>query len=249
MSVPKPTDLGGATSSDTTGAQLLLVPLGSVEQHGPHLPLSTDSVIARAVCHRVAHACDGHGLPALVAPCLDFGSSGEHEGFAGTISIGQDAVERVVVELVRSARRWAARIVLVSGHGGNVGALRRAVRLLRDEKPMVAWTTCAEPGFDAHAGHAETSLMLALEASSVRMDLAEVGNTAPAAELWPELRSGGVAAVAPNGVLGDPRPATAEDGERMLAALCARITHQVLAMDAAHGVDGDGALVRETLST
>ncbi|MBB2891537.1 mycofactocin biosynthesis peptidyl-dipeptidase MftE [Flexivirga oryzae] len=247
-SVAKPTALGDTTSGDATGARVLLVPLGSVEQHGPHLPLSTDSVIARAVCERVADSLATHGSSAAVAPCVEFGSSGEHEGFDGTISIGQDALELVVVELVRSARRWARRIVLVSGHGGNASALRRAVRLLRHEEPVVAWTTCAEPGFDAHAGHAETSMMLALAPASVRLDRAEVGNTAPAAELWRALRNGGVAAVAPNGVLGDPRSASADEGERMLTALGRRISEQVLLMDDPGGVDANGALARETLS-
>lgn len=221
------TDLGDATSAGAAQACVVLVPLGSVEQHGPHLPLSTDSHIAREVCHRVAEQLVEQGVSATVAPCLEYGSSGEHEGFAGTISIGGDALRHVLVELVRSARRWADRIVLVSGHGGNVGALVEAVRLLRFEAPTVAWTTCAEQDFDAHAGHAETSMMLAIEPESVQLERAAVGNTTPAAELWPRMKSSGIEAVSPNGVLGDPRNATAMDGERMLGALAARIADQI----------------------
>lgn len=236
--------LGGLTSVDAAGTAVLLVPLGSVEQHGPHLPLSTDSHIAREVCRRVVEQLAGQGISPAVAPCLEYGSSGEHEGFAGTISIGAEALRHVLVELVRSARRWADQVVLVSGHGGNVGAMVQAVRLLRFEEPIVAWTTCAEPDFDAHAGQAETSMMLVIAPGSVRLEHAAAGNTTPAAKLWPTLRTGGVAAVSPNGVLGDPRTATAVDGERMLTALARRITAQIVAMNAG-GVDHTGALVRE----
>lgn len=232
--------LGELTSPEASGTAVLLVPLGSVEQHGPHLPLSTDSMIASAVCQLVADTQTGEGVSAAVAPCLEFGSSGEHEGFAGTISISRDALRHVLVELVRSARQWADRIVLVSGHGGNVDAMVEAVRLLRFEQPTVAWTTCAEPDFDAHAGHAETSMMLAIAPSAVCLDRAVPGNTGPVAELWPALRAGGVAAVSPNGVLGDPAGASAEEGRRMLARLSGRIARQIRD---AHIAD-DGALVR-----
>ncbi|GAB3492776.1 mycofactocin biosynthesis peptidyl-dipeptidase MftE [Flexivirga lutea] len=236
-------DLAGVPSAEAVHLDLLLVPLGSVEQHGPHLPLSTDSLIATEVCGRVVEEIATQGVSAAVAPCVEYGSSGEHEGFAGTISIGHDALRALLVEMVRSARRWADRVVLVSGHGGNVGAMIEAVQLLRFEEPMVAWTTCAEPDFDAHAGHAETSMMLAVAPASVHLERAEVGNTTAAAELWSALKAGGIAAVAPNGVLGDPRTATGRDGERMLTALTRRVTAQISAMGAA-GVDHSGALVR-----
>src|SRR3982750_1690980 len=95
---------------------IVAVPIGSTEQHGPHLPLDTDTRVAIAVATRVT-ASD----PALlVAPALAFGASGEHEGFAGTVSIGHEALNAVLVELGRSACRWAARLVFVNGHGGNL---------------------------------------------------------------------------------------------------------------------------------
>lgn len=235
--VPALGELTGAVAAQT---DVLLIPLGSVEQHGPHLPVSTDSLIAREVCRRVVEALVGQGVSAAVAPCLEYGSSGEHEGFDGTISIGADALRVVLVELGRSARRWAGRLVLVTGHGGNVGAMIDAVRLLSAEGSDICWTTCAEPGFDAHAGHAETSLMLAIAPTAVRLGCAAVGNTAPVAELWSVLRSEGVRAVSPNGVLGDPRGASVEDGHRMLVALTDRIVCQIRT----GRVDGDGALLR-----
>ena len=81
------TSLGGATWPDLPERPLLLVPLGAVEQHGHHLPLTTDTVIACAVADAAATSLDG----ALLAPALAYGASGEHEGFAGTISIGTNA--------------------------------------------------------------------------------------------------------------------------------------------------------------
>ncbi|HZZ52224.1 MAG TPA: mycofactocin biosynthesis peptidyl-dipeptidase MftE [Pseudonocardia sp.] len=197
----------------------LLVPVGSCEQHGPHLPMDTDTRIALAVAHGAARRL---GPDVLVAPAINFGSSGEHEMFAGTVSIGQDALYTVLVELGRSAGRWMRRLVFVNGHGGNVAVLRRAVELLGAEGRDVRWWSCLlPPEFprDGHAGRTETSLMLALAPGLVRTDRAEAGNVAPLIELLPEMRAGGVGAVSPNGVLGDPAGASAAEGHRMLEAL------------------------------
>ena len=90
-------------------ASTLVVPLGSTEQHGPHLPLSTDTDVAVALAVRLANVRSHM----IVAPALPYGSSGEHAGFAGTLSIGQEALELVVIELVRSAddvRRSCPRV-------------------------------------------------------------------------------------------------------------------------------------------
>src|SRR5690606_24834147 len=118
------------------GPATLLVPLGATEQHGPHLPLGTDTEIALALARAAAAQVDG----AIVAPPLPYGSSGEHQGFAGTISIGREATELLLVELCRSAAESFRRIVLVSAHGGNAEPLRRAVARLRAEGHDVrAW--------------------------------------------------------------------------------------------------------------
>ncbi|WP_068277899.1 mycofactocin biosynthesis peptidyl-dipeptidase MftE [Aldersonia kunmingensis] len=190
----------------------LVVPVGSVEQHGPHLPLSTDTAIAAAIADR---------LPGVVAPPVAFGASGEHEGFAGTVSIGTEALRSVLVEMGRSGCRWASRICFVNGHGGNASAVSDAVRLLRFEGRDASWLPCAVPGADAHAGRTETALMLYLDPESVRIDLAEAGNTEPIAALLPRLRAGGMAAVTDNGVLGDPAGATAAEGEEIFERMVA----------------------------
>ncbi len=154
----------------------LLIPVGSTEQHGPHLPVSTDTDIAVAMA--TAAAARRRGL--VVAPALAYGSSGEHEGFAGTLSIGQDATELVLMELGRSASRHFVHTVVVSTHGGNSEPVGRAMaRLHAEGHPVVAWSP-TWPG-DLHAGRTETSLMLAVAPERVRLDRAEAGDRRPAA--------------------------------------------------------------------
>ena len=195
---------------------ILAVPLGSTEQHGPHLPIGTDSAVAVALAERLATARPD----VLVAPPLPYGSAGEHAAFPGTLSIGAAALEMVIVELVRSADAFAG-IVLVSGHGGNAAPLAAAVARLQSEgRRVLAWAPRVSGG-DAHAGRTETSLMLALAPESVRMDAAEPGDVRPLAAVIGELRRGGVASVSPNGGLGDPIGATGEEGRRLLDHLAA----------------------------
>lgn len=204
--------------------RILVVPLGATEQHGPHLPLGTDTFVAEALAAELAAV----RADVVVAPPLPFGSSGEHAGFAGTLSIGQAALESVVVELVRSADAFRG-VVLVSGHGGNAEPLARAVGTLRAEgRRAVSWCTSVAGG-DAHAGRTETSLLLALRPELVRTDAVEAGVTTPLGELLPQLQRSGVRAVSPNGVLGDPRGASAEEGQALLAALVADLASAVAA--------------------
>lgn len=224
--VPVLGELGTATSSQLSSKTAsVMVPLGSTEQHGPHLPLDTDTRIATAVAGRVLTRL---GPEWLVAPAIAYGASGEHQSFAGTISLGTEALTLLLVEYGRSAAGWAQRIVFVNGHGGNVAALTGAVARLRAESRDVGWCPCLTAGGDAHAGHTETSVLLHISPGDVRTDRWVAGNRAPLPELLGSMRRGGVAAVSPVGVLGDPTTATAAEGERIFTEMVDGCVRRVL---------------------
>jgi creatinine amidohydrolase len=203
-------------------AAFLAVPIGATEQHGPHLPLSTDTDIAVALATELSRARPH----VLVAPAVPYGSSGEHAGFPGTLSLGQEATELLLLELVRSASAVFARTLLISTHGGNAPSVRRAQRRLLEEGRDVQVFTPAWHG-DAHAGRTETSVMLALAPDRVRLRDATAGTVAPLRELMPVLRAHGVRAASANGVLGDPSGATAQEGRALLARAVGRLVQVV----------------------
>lgn len=210
--------LSAATSPELTEqVWTLLVPVGATEQHGPHLPMDTDSRIAGAVADATARAivARGGGERVVLAPAIAYGASGEHQSFAGTVSIGTAALTTLLVEYGRSATHWCRRIVFVNGHGGNFDAIVSAVGTLRAESRDVAWFACTVDGADLHAGHTETSVMLHVSPEAVRTDNVVPGNRAPLRELLQDMRSGGLAAVSATGVLGDPTTATALEGARI----------------------------------
>ncbi|RAX15109.1 mycofactocin biosynthesis peptidyl-dipeptidase MftE [Pseudarthrobacter sp. AG30] len=225
-------ELGDLAWPDIHSRPMVMVPVGSTEQHGPHLPLDTDTVIATAVTIAVADAVSLRtNGQVLVAPAISYGSSGEHESFAGTASIGFEALRFLVVELVRSLSAWCGRVVLVNAHGGNVAAVSAAVRQLRAECHDVAWLPCVTEGGDLHAGRVETSLMLHLSPDTVRLERAVAGDIRPLADILPELKAHGVRAVSPSGVLGDPAGASVGEGQRSLELMVEdafrRLTHGV----------------------
>lgn len=193
---------------------VLVVPLGSCEQHGAHLPLGTDTIIAEYLCEQLA-AVDSS---VVVAPAIAISASGEHAAFPGTLSIGTEVLGNVLIELARSAD-WATAVVFINGHGGNADAVGIAVGKSTAEGRNVAAWWPSIPDADAHAGCTETSMMLAIAPHLVDMTQARVGNTTSLAELAGTLRLGGVHAVSPNGVLGDPRDANAKQGKIHLERL------------------------------
>ena len=153
------------------------------------------------------------------SPPLAYGSSGEHEDFAGTLSIGQAAVELVLVELGRSATQTFRRVLLVSTHGGNAETVRRAEQRLRGESRDVrAWLP---PGMATLSRAYRNSLQLALAPPARPAGPRPEGRHHPIAELMPALRASAVRAVSPSGVLGDPAGARAAEGEAVLDSLLA----------------------------
>jgi len=214
----------GRRSDDGTLAPILLIPVGSTEQHGPHLPLATDTMIAEEIAGRAVHRTDG----LMIGPTISVSASGEHADFPGTLSIGTATTTALVVELVRSAD-WAAGVVLVNGHGGNHRAITDAVATLTSESRTAlgwwpSWPRRLDGGpADLHAGRIETSMMLAIDPGLVRLELAVAG----ADSSIEELRTRGVRDVSANGVLGDPDGASGREGERFISAFVDDLIHQI----------------------
>jgi len=215
--------LGELTWTDVGDSQpILVVPVGSLEQHGPHLPLDTDTRIALALAE---HVC-GLRPDLVLGPAIAIGASGEHAGFPGTLSIGTDALATVLVETARSADSFRG-VVFVNGHGGNRDAVLAARAILHHEhRTVVAWSPSI-PGGDAHAGHSETSILLAIDPDCVRVSAMEPGVSEPMSELLETLQLEGVRAVSPNGVLGDPTTATAAHGNELFLTLVADLANTI----------------------
>ena len=200
----------GATTWTELGHPIVVVPVGSCEQHGPHLPLHTDTVIATELAADLVARRDD----CILAPPITISASGEHQGFPGTLSIGVEVMSGAVIELARSAD-WAGGIVFVNGHGGNVTPMRRAADVFDHErrKVLIWWPTL--PDGDPHAGHTETSLMLALAPDQVRFDRAVRGPTPALVELVRH----GVKPLSESGVIGDATTATTAAGTEIFDRL------------------------------
>jgi creatinine amidohydrolase len=214
------------------GATILL-PVGALEQHGPHLPVITDTRTSSEVAIRAARLAGGDP-PALVLPGLWTGMSEHHLPFGGTISLNYAEFSGVIRGIVRSLKALGfGRLLIINGHGGNIDALAVAARELAHEygMPIVATTpwfaaaerisTVMETARTAqHACEGETSVMMAMVPELVRNDrLADAVQQAPAAVAAPAgySRFYSFSERAPiTGTRGDPRAGTPEKGERLL---------------------------------
>jgi len=193
-------------------SQIVLLPLGAWEQHGPHLPLDTDTIIINSVVERAL--CDSliDAGTFIVAPTIAISASDEHAGFSGTLSTGTEALVQSVVAICRSAS-WAQGVCIVNGHGGNTDALTRISSALTYEKIRYSiWALPSYEGSDMHAGHTETSVMLHIAPDKVSTERIERGTLGDNSDLVAQMRVSGVAGVSTNGVLGDPTTATSEHG-------------------------------------
>lgn len=211
------TDLGANVWTDVDDP-IVVVPVGSCEQHGPHLPLHTDTLIAAELAGDLV----GRRIDCVLGPAITVTASGEHQGFPGTLSIGTEATVRTIVELARSAE-WASGVVFVNGHGGNVAAMTQAAQTFdrEDREVLIWWPSLAEA--DPHAGRTETSLMLMLAPEQVRFDRAVPGPI----PTMSELQRSGVRPLSASGVLGDPTGSTADEGALIFARLADQLAQTV----------------------
>lgn len=213
----------------------VLIPLGSLEQHGPHLPLSTDTIIADALVRAVA----ARVRDIVVAPGLVMGVSPHHLGYAGTVSLPESVVSGYVTGTVVSLLEHGFRYAyVVSGHAGNMPAMASGLAALpaalhprataytdwpAQRAAMHRWAQTnlgLEPSaVGSHAGHFETSLLLHIAPELVDMDAARPGHTGPVEAAASRMIADGIRAVSPIGVLGDPTGATAAAGRGYLEVL------------------------------
>ena len=193
-------------------SKIVLLTLGSWEQHGPHLPFDTDTIIINSVVSQTMHDSQINANEFMIAPTVAISASDEHAGFPGTLSTGTEALAQSVVAICRSAS-WSLGVCIVNGHGGNTDALARISSALTHEKITHSiWSLPSYDGADMHAGHTETSVMLYVAPDKVQTDRIERGTVGDSSALVAQMRTSGVAGVSDNGVLGDPTTATKEHG-------------------------------------
>jgi creatinine amidohydrolase len=215
------------TDADATETDLALVPVGSTEQHGPHAPLGTDHLTARAVAASGAESYEAtNGRAVVVAPAIPVGIAEEHRQFSGTLWVSPDTFRSYVREVVSSlaAHGWN-KIVLVNGHGGNTGALREVSGTITRHDasyavPFTWFEAAASMGEMGHGGPLETAVLRAIEPDLVREERIEEARDG-ASERWGEWVSGtnlafDAAEFTTNGVVGDPDAGDAERGEELL---------------------------------
>ncbi|GAA3941633.1 creatininase family protein [Actinomadura viridis] len=165
-------ETGRQALADQLHDAVVLLPVGATEQHGPHLPTGTDALIADAVCEAAAaQAAPRSPRPLIVAPAIPVGASDHHLPFGGTLSLTPETLSAVLLDLARSiAVQGGRRLILVNGHGGNVGVCHAAAAAAGTRHGLavghVDYWRMAEAERDVpvpgHAGEFETSLVLAL---------------------------------------------------------------------------------------
>jgi creatinine amidohydrolase len=224
-------------TSPERGTWIAVLPIAAVEQHGPHLPLGTDALIATAYLDRVRARLPAE-LPVSFLPLQSIGTSEEHRAFPGTVSVSATGVIGVLIDIGASVHRADVRkLVIINSHGGNASALQIAARRLRVELGMMvvhaSWFdfgypeqtfTAVERAHGIHAGEIETSILLASYPALVRSDRAEKFESQGEviAREFRRLRMEDRLAwmtqdLHPSGAVGDARNASAAKGEAALA--------------------------------
>jgi creatinine amidohydrolase len=232
-------ELTAAELNQQAGADaIVLLPVASMEQHGPHLPVGVDSMLCEGVCRRAAEAA-APAVPVVVAPTLWCGMAEHHMAFGGTFTFDLATYRGVLGSLADSIERHGfTRMLIVNGHGGNIAALAAILPDLQRHSSLKIRTTTyfelAQPAMPAiledqdgvrHACEAETSMMMALAPELVRGEALEAAHGPPHVHRRPlalgQYRS--FRDFTPSGVAGDARRASREKGEKLLAACAAAI--------------------------
>lgn len=229
--------LGDFTSNEVTdivekGDFDIVLPLGACEQHGPHLPLSTDQIIAEAIAEKVAERVGN----AFVAPSLPIGVSGHHISFGGTATIGLEVYVAFLKDVVSSLLSHNFRSVyIITGHAGNSASMNEvedhfgyeSVNAFSDwpaQRSLIHQVAADELGMDpdvvgTHAGHFETSIMLLLRPDLVSESRYEQGFIGSSHEASSILMSAGMESLSEIGVIGDPANSSEIAGDLYLNAL------------------------------
>lgn len=227
---------------------LVILPVASTEQHGPHLPTGVDTYLCAAVCARAGRIVNQAGTRAIVAPTLWAGLAEHHVAFGGTFSLSLPTYHALLRDLLSSIKRAGfKRVIIVNGHGGNIAALQALMTDLTHELDLqigvTTYFTLATDTFAAaledqkavhHACEAETSMMMSLHPDLVVNDRLKdahgpfaLDGTSPLNRAINRWRS--FADLTPSGVIGDARRSTAAKGEKLVAAAAQALAKQLLA--------------------
>ena len=214
---------------------IALLPVGSIEQHGPHLPLDTDAFDANHLAREVAAACSNP--KPLVLPLVSYGVSYHHGDFSGTINISPKTLSQLVYDIgMSAARNGITKLMIINGHGGNIPALQFAAQMINRDAHIF---TCVETGEtserdvlamidtpnDVHAGEIETSTTLAIRPHMVRRKRIRkfIPKFSSRYLNFSSKRSvewyARIAKISPSGVLGDPTKASKEKGKKIWAIM------------------------------
>ncbi len=219
-------DLSQVTSDDAkkTTSNIVVFPVGSTEQHGPHAPLSTDLLLAKSVAEEGISQFKGE---VIFAPPLPFGISEEHRNFSGTLWLSTQTFRNCMTDVLNSFihNGWN-KIIIVNGHGGNIDALNEVCAdITRNAiKPAFAttftWFNYSNDLPMGHAGEVETSMLLHLFPNMVNSNMISQVN-ADSGDTWGSLEQGAkmkydVDEFTRNGVIGNPSLASSDFGETLL---------------------------------
>ena len=197
----------------------IIIPLGSIEQHGPHLPISTDTIIAEYLANQLTKKISSYALPGI-----PYGVSFEHRPFFN-ISISNDVLSELLSQVCISlGENGFNQIIILNGHRGNMGVLQYIPQIVERNNPKmnvfgINYWHLIEREFD-HGGFVETSLMLAIEPELVQMQNAKRGHLNKKrlnSTYTTFLSNTSSFKITRNGVLGDPRKATKEEGKKIIS--------------------------------